>query len=319
LAKHPISNGVKPIVIKDEWYYHMKFRSKMKDVTPILSALPPADSLSNEDGPNRANPAVRQELAAGTVQHLAWVMESKNGSRGFGFTGGHFNINWMNDDYRKLVLNAIVWSAGVAVPESGVQSKTPVIIVNKLITQAIAKNDIEDVRRHILNGTDINEQNESGWAPLHYAAVRGNTAIAKLLIENGAKPDTKTKSSQTALHFAADRGFAELATLLVEKGADVNAVDKDGWTPLHFAAEKDRVAIAEYLIGKGAGVNKVSVGGGTPLHEASASASAAMIKLLLDKGADKTIKAKNGKTPLDYAIELKNEPAKKILKDGKYN
>jgi ankyrin repeat protein len=39
-----------------------------------------------------------------------------------------------------------------------------------------------------------------------------------------------------------------------------------------------------------------------------------MIQLLLDHGADKTIKATNGKTPLDYAIELDNEPAEKLLK-----
>ena len=31
----------------------------------------------------------------------------------------------MNDDFRKLVLNAIVWTAKIEVPEGGVPSKTP--------------------------------------------------------------------------------------------------------------------------------------------------------------------------------------------------
>ena len=38
--KHPVANGVKPFTLKDEWYYHMRFREGMKGVTPILSALP---------------------------------------------------------------------------------------------------------------------------------------------------------------------------------------------------------------------------------------------------------------------------------------
>ncbi|HKD37631.1 MAG TPA: hypothetical protein VKB78_12555, partial [Pirellulales bacterium] len=41
---------------------------------------------------------------------------------GYGFTGGHFHHNWGNDDYRKLMLNAIVWCAKAEVPPDGVNS-----------------------------------------------------------------------------------------------------------------------------------------------------------------------------------------------------
>src|ERR1051325_7109695 len=40
LPKHPITRGVKPFAIRDEWYYNMRFRPGMKDVTPILIAKP---------------------------------------------------------------------------------------------------------------------------------------------------------------------------------------------------------------------------------------------------------------------------------------
>ena len=36
--EHPITRGVKPFEINDEWYYHMRFRPNMQGVTPILSA-----------------------------------------------------------------------------------------------------------------------------------------------------------------------------------------------------------------------------------------------------------------------------------------
>jgi hypothetical protein len=48
-----------------------------------------------------------------------------NGGRGFGFTGAHVHNNWMNDSFRKLVLNAIVWTAKVDVPAEGVNSVAP--------------------------------------------------------------------------------------------------------------------------------------------------------------------------------------------------
>ena len=59
LPKHPITQGVNPFEINDEWYYHMRFVDGMKGVTPILTDLPPRDSLSRPDGPHSGNPHVR--------------------------------------------------------------------------------------------------------------------------------------------------------------------------------------------------------------------------------------------------------------------
>ena len=36
--------------IYDEWYFHMRFRDGMKGVLPILSAVPPASTMSRPDG-----------------------------------------------------------------------------------------------------------------------------------------------------------------------------------------------------------------------------------------------------------------------------
>ncbi len=119
---HPISRGVKPFEINDEWYYHMRFRPEMKGVTPILTALPPKDTLSRPDGPHSGNPAVREDMAKGNPQHMAWAAEREGGGRGFGFTGGHDHWNWGDPNFRKVMLNAIVWSAHGEVPTSGVES-----------------------------------------------------------------------------------------------------------------------------------------------------------------------------------------------------
>jgi type 1 glutamine amidotransferase len=125
---HPITNGVKPFSIRDEWYYHMRFQPEMKGVTPILSALPPIKSLTKRknNNPGRvSNPTVLAKVKAGEKQVVAWAYERPNGGRGFGFTGGHFHLNWQHDDFRKTVLNAIAWTAHLKIPATGIVSRTP--------------------------------------------------------------------------------------------------------------------------------------------------------------------------------------------------
>ena len=123
LPKHAVTSGVKPFKANDEWYYHMRFRPDMKGVTPILTALPPKDTLNRPDGTHSGNPAVRDAIAKGEPQHMMWVSDNANGSRGFGFTGAHFHKNWQNNDFRKLVLNAISWVSKAEVPADGVPVK----------------------------------------------------------------------------------------------------------------------------------------------------------------------------------------------------
>ena len=122
LPEHPITRGVEPFEISDEWYYHMRFRDEMQGVTPILSAIPPASTLDRRDGPHSGNPHVRKTI--GQPQHVAWAAEREDGGgRGFGFTGGHWHWNWGDDNFRKIMLNAIVWTAQGEVPENGVEDE----------------------------------------------------------------------------------------------------------------------------------------------------------------------------------------------------
>jgi type 1 glutamine amidotransferase len=122
LPAHPVANGVKPFGSLDEWYFHMRFREGMQGITPILSDVAPESTMSRPDGHHSGNPAVRASVARGEPQHVAWASENAGGGRGFGFTGGHFHQGWANDSQRKLVLNAILWTAKAEVPAEGVAS-----------------------------------------------------------------------------------------------------------------------------------------------------------------------------------------------------
>ncbi len=123
LPDHPITRGVKPFKVEDEWYYHMRFVENMAGVTPVLTAVPPNSTRKGKDGPHSGNPEVRSRM--GMPEHVAWAYDRPAGGRGFGCTGGHTHWVYAQNDFRKLILNAVCWIAGVEVPPDGVVTKTP--------------------------------------------------------------------------------------------------------------------------------------------------------------------------------------------------
>jgi type 1 glutamine amidotransferase len=108
MPEHPITRGVKPFEIQDEWYFNIRFAPESKNVTPILKATPPDDKRGTEAAKEFKG---REEI-------VAWAFERDKG-RSFGFTGGHFHKNWGDENFRRLVVNAVLWTANIDVPKDG--------------------------------------------------------------------------------------------------------------------------------------------------------------------------------------------------------
>ncbi len=312
LTPHAITRGVSSIELEDEWYFHLRFAP---DAQPILRAAPPPEAVG-EDGPRTGNPAVRAAVARGEPQTLAWAREDAD-ARAFGFTGGHFHRSWANDAVRKLVLNGIVWAAGIDVPETGVVSEVAPIPRYGSIDEAIARGDLDDVRRHVGAFPErIQRGRNATLTPLHQAILRNKPEIANFLLEAGADPNALDGSGRTPAHMAVERGSAIVLKILIQRGADLDRWDARGWTPLHHAAARDRVELATALLDGGADLARLSELGGTALHEAAASGGETMIRLLLDRGVDPSIVSSTGVTALDIAREYKNQAAIAILPGG---
>jgi type 1 glutamine amidotransferase len=121
LPRHTITRGVQPFALNDEWYFNIRFRPSMKGVIPIVIAKP--DDRTREG--NSSSPrGPKQHIvdAKGRDEVLGWAVERHDGGRGFGFTGAHFHKNWGDPNFRKLVLNAILWTAKLDVPPEGAQT-----------------------------------------------------------------------------------------------------------------------------------------------------------------------------------------------------
>jgi cytohesin len=204
------------------------------------------------------------------------------------------------------------------------------------IVVAVELGDIEAVKQHLSEGTEVNAKGGTGRTPLHWAAIEGHKEIAELLIAEGADVGAKTNDGKTPLDEAINPFYnkTEIARLLrkhggkhgtihsvvggddveavkefLAAGADVNVKDKRGFTPLHWASISGHKEAVELLIDNGADVNAMRGGGATSLSYASSWGHEEIVKLLIANGADVNVKDAFSETPLDVAIHPDNPNA----------
>ena len=85
---------------------------------------------------------------------------------------------------------------------------------------AVKNCDKAEILRLIYNGTQLDEIDGFGMAPLHWAVYGGYTEIVEILINAGADVNVKTKHGTTALwHAEDDFGLYDIAVLLHSVGA----------------------------------------------------------------------------------------------------
>ena len=60
------------------------------------------------------------EKIDGKLETISWAWERSNGGRSLGFSGLHFHKNWNLTAYRRLMIQAILWTLKLSIPVNGV-------------------------------------------------------------------------------------------------------------------------------------------------------------------------------------------------------
>lgn len=100
---HPVTRGVQPWKIKDGWMNEIEFTDGMTGVTPLVWAGKRYGGSSE----------------GGAADVVSWTYDRPGGGRAFCFTGVDAHSAWGVPGVRQLVVNGILWVAGLTVPPTG--------------------------------------------------------------------------------------------------------------------------------------------------------------------------------------------------------
>ena len=152
-------------------------------------------------------------------------------------------------------------------------------------------------------------------APVADAAMHGDRAAVKALLQQGGDVNAAQGDGMTALHWAAMKNDGELAQMLVYAGANVKATTRLGSnTPLVLAARNGNAPVVQVLLKAGADAKAATSTGTTPLMLAAASGNTEAVTALLAAGSDLEAKESSmQQTPLMFAAAFSRVEVMKAL------
>ena len=101
--KHPITRGVTPWQTNDGWLNELQFVDKMQGIAPLVWS-------------GKEYEESRPELQ---TQIVSWAYERPDGGRSFSFTGLDAHSAWGLEGMRQLMINGVLWSAKIDIPDKG--------------------------------------------------------------------------------------------------------------------------------------------------------------------------------------------------------
>jgi ankyrin repeat protein len=187
---------------------------------------------------------------------------------------------WAAVEYRNLDMNNVEVDAPT---DNGVDRAPILVFIRELIDAGANVNartrEVFPPRRWLYSLNDVSWVDFTGQTPFLRAALSGDTATMRLLVQHGADPNLPTLAGTTPLMAAAGvnwvvaqtytespQALIDAVNLCLELGADINATNSMGLTALLGAANRGSNDIIELLVKRGARLDITDKEGRTPLR-----------------------------------------------------
>lgn len=236
------------------------------------------------------------------------------------------------DQRGNLPLHWAVYRGNVPVVRYLVVQGTNVNAINKeeftpLHTVALSQHDDAEIAKFLLrHGAEIDAVGRgscpagilcarfllSGKTPLDLAASNGNSAVAKILIMEGAAPNGGS-SDWRPINYFSQYGLAEMVELVLEKGVSPNTPDINGNTPLHMAAKGMYISESERVMARLANPNREPSSTSKNMQDKGRINYSEIMDLLIARGANIEAGNNSKQTPLHIAVEANNKAATEFL------
>lgn len=154
--------------------------------------------------------------------------------------------------------------------------------------RAVNRDDADTVQALFKRGFDPNSRNPEGQTALHLALRDQSPRVALALWEHPELDvNAMNASGESPLMMAALRGDIAWSRRLIDRRAKVHL---EGWSPLHYAATGSEPKVVAMLLDLGAPVDAASQNRTTPLMMAAGYGAEANVALLLARAADRRLR-----------------------------
>jgi ankyrin repeat protein len=163
--------------------------------------------------------------------------------------------------------------------------------------------------------TLVNAKDACGKAPLHWAALYGQSKVVELLLAEKADVNLPDEAGFTPVHWAAMFDKSDVVSVLLTNKADLTRmVPRFSWTPLRLAVIHGHLTTAKVLLKGGADANARDDVNIPLLHQAVIRGKGEMVELLLAHKAEINYKDPEGETALAEAEEQGNKEIMDLLR-----
>lgn len=147
--------------------------------------------------------------------------------------------------------------------------------------------DVEEARRLVRQGADVNAKDETQQSAYLVATSEGHLDLLELTLASGAEVDDKDSWDGTGLIRAAERGHHLVVGRLLRAGIDRDHVNRIGYQAVHEAVwfgsdERDELTTLQVLVAGGVQLGRPSVSERlTPLEMARERGYARLARVLV--------------------------------------
>lgn len=172
----------------------------------------------------------------------------------------------------------------------------------RALVEAVTEEDVEIVKLLLDVRVHTGQRDENGDTPLRIAVVKGNKAMASMLLKAGADPNAEGTGVASVLGLVLDGGDVDLATKLISSGADPKGRMPDGRMIFPWAIRHGKTDEVLAMLAAGADPHLMDTDGNSMLHVAASAGQKEIAIALIEHGADPASTDPEGNGILSLAV-----------------
>jgi len=198
------------------------------------------------------------------------------------------------------------------------------------VHEACKTGNMRELNQWLSLGTDLNQKNEDGYAPLHYACENGHEDVVRKLLENKAKVNLLTNATMLSPmaclvigrldNKVSEPELIKIIGILRKAGGDINPATEEAVPPIKAVIARGNMELLDFFMSLHVHIFVEDSDKRTMLHHAALNPnenSLAITEFLVERGLDVNAQDSDGNTPLHLSLSpFQQDVAKYLINSG---